>query len=96
MKRPSVSEDIVPLGKFKAQASAVLRRMRKTGRPVVITQRGKAAAVLVTPEAFDDADERAEFVRAVEQGLAELDAGKGIDDEDVEKALDAEFGPLRR
>ncbi len=48
-----VSEDIVPLSEFKAHASEWLKKIAQTGAPIVITQNGRAAAVLVSPGEFD-------------------------------------------
>lgn len=53
MKTLHISEDIIPIGKFKAQASKVIRQLHETDRPVVITQNGVPVAVVLTPEEFD-------------------------------------------
>lgn len=58
MKQIHISEDIVPLGEFKSQASKLLRQLRETGRPVIITQNGRPSAVMITPEEFDRLIER--------------------------------------
>ena len=42
-----VAEDIVPLSQFKAKAADLLRRISETGAPIVITQPGRAAGVLL-------------------------------------------------
>jgi hypothetical protein len=61
---------------------------------VVITQNGKPAAVLLTPEEFDQLNEQARFVRVVQGGLKQADEGHLISDEDLEKDLDKELGLL--
>ncbi len=94
MKTVQVARDILPIGEFKTAASRVLRKLNETHRPVIITQNGKPAAVLITPEDFDLLWERERLVEAVHQGLADAEAGRWIDDEALEKELDAEFGPL--
>lgn len=95
MKPISIQDDIVPIGEFKTHASRIVRGMRQTGRPVVITQHGKPAGVLISPEAFDRFTERERFVAAVHQGLAESEAGLGmISDGDLSDLLDEKFGPL--
>jgi prevent-host-death family protein len=71
-----ISEDIVPVSDFKAQAAELLRRVAESGHPLVITQNGKAAGVLLSPAEFDRLNERARFVSAVEEGLADADAGR--------------------
>jgi prevent-host-death family protein len=53
MRVLKVSEDIVPVSEFKAQASEWLRRVGESEQPVVITQNGKPAGVLLSPRAYD-------------------------------------------
>ena len=97
MKALLVSEDILPLAEFKAHASEVFRKLRQSQRPLVITQNGRATAVLLTPEAFDRLTETAGFVAAVQEGLADAEAGRVIDDEALTEVLDQAFlaGPGR-
>ncbi len=76
-----VSEDIVPLGEFRAHTARVLGRLREQRRAVVITQNGRPAAVLVTPEEYDQLQERGRFVAAVTEGLADVEAGRVTADE---------------
>jgi prevent-host-death family protein len=94
MKPIHISEDIIPLADFKAHASRLFRRLREQQRPMIITQNGKPAAVLITPAEFDRIDERSRFVDAVREGLADANAGRLIDDEQLGLELDAEFGTL--
>ncbi|UCG87715.1 MAG: type II toxin-antitoxin system Phd/YefM family antitoxin [Gemmatimonadota bacterium] len=82
-----ISEDIVPLGEFKTHASQVLRRVRERGRPIVITQNGRPAAVLLAPEEFDRLVEKRRFTSAVESGLSDSVAGVVVDDEDLDSLL---------
>lgn len=94
MKPLQIADDIVPLAEFKAHASRLFRQLRDEQRPMVITQNGKPAAVLITPEEFDRIGERSRFVEAVREGLADSDASRLIDDEQLGADLDAEFGHL--
>lgn len=83
MQPIKVSKNIVPVSEFKAKAAEWLRRLTETSEPLVITQNGKAAGVLLSPEVFDRLTERVRFIHAVEQGLADLDAGRVHSHEDV-------------
>lgn len=96
MKPLQVSEDILPVARFKARASEVLRGLRERGRPVIITQNGKPAGVLISPEDFDRMAYRERFVVAAEAGLADSEAGRLISDRDLGRQLDKEFGPLEK
>ena len=94
MKPLHFSEDIVPIGELKTQTSRVLRKLKDSHRPVVITQNGRPAAVLISPEDFDRMREKDRFMAAVQQGLADAEAGRLFDSEEVDRELDLEFGPL--
>ena len=63
MRKPNVAEDLVPIAEFKTHASEMLRRLHDTRRPLVITQHGRAAAVVLAPEEYEALGERL-FVRA--------------------------------
>ena len=95
MKPVQISEDILPLGQFKTHASRVLRKLRDAHRPVVITQNGKPAAVLILPAEFDRLSEQARFMEAVREGLQDSEAGRVHEDAELQAELDAEFGPTK-
>ncbi len=92
MKELQISEDILPVGEFKTHASRVIRRLQETRRPFVITQNGKPAAVLLTPEEFDRLNEHARFIEAVDEGLADSAARRVVDDAELTRELDETFG----
>jgi prevent-host-death family protein len=96
MKPLQLADDILPLGDFKTHASRVLRQLKDSQCPVVITQNGRPAAVLITPEEFDRMRERERFLAAVREGLADVEAGRLVEDDEVARILDEEFGPLVR
>jgi antitoxin YefM len=94
MKPLQLSEDILPIGEFKTHASQVLRKLRESQRPVVITQNGRPAAVLITPEEFDALHYQERVREAIMEGLADSEAGRVFEDEEVKRLLDKEFGSL--
>jgi prevent-host-death family protein len=92
MKEVHVSSDIVPLGELKSSASRLLRQLKETHRPLVITQNGRPAAVMLRPEDFDALVERQRFVESVERGLRDVEEGRTYTEEEVEARL---FSSLR-
>ena len=94
MRPIRVAEDILPLSELEGHASEVVEGLRARGRPMVITQGGKAAAVLISPEEYDRLNYEAHVVAAIEQGLADADAGRVVDDEDLDGVLAARIGDL--
>lgn len=95
MRAVRISEDIVPVSEFKAQAAECLRRIADSGQPLVITQNGKAAGVLLSPSEFDRLTEQARFVAAVTEGVADADAGRHRDHAEVVEAMRARRGVRR-
>lgn len=91
-----VAEDIVPIGELKAHLAERIRGLRDRRRPLVVTQNGKAAAVMLAPEDFDRLTARARFVAAVQDGLSDLDAGRIVSDEDLSRHLDARLGAMSK
>nr|WP_320193626.1 type II toxin-antitoxin system Phd/YefM family antitoxin [uncultured Desulfobacter sp.] len=87
MKRLSISQDIISLSDFKNKASKILHNVQTSHRPLVITQNGKAAAVLVSPSDFDLLTEQAGFVDAVNRGLNDFEHGRILPDEDLDNIL---------
>ncbi|MBC7543646.1 MAG: type II toxin-antitoxin system Phd/YefM family antitoxin [Candidatus Sericytochromatia bacterium] len=87
-----VSENFVPVSEFKAQAADWLRKANESGAPIVVTQNGKPAGVLLSPQAFDALTERARFVEAIDAGLADADAGRVQPHDEVARRLKARFG----
>jgi prevent-host-death family protein len=87
-----VARDIVPIGELKAHLSERIRELKERRRPLVVTQNGKAAAVLLSPEEFDRLTSQASFVAAVSEGLSDLEAGRVVSDEELTRRVDARYG----
>ena len=89
MKPLRVSQDIVPVGEFKGHASRWLRRANESGQPVVITQNGRPAGVLVSATEFDRLLERQGFLESVAAGITDADAGRTMDSAELQRRLAA-------
>ena len=79
---PKVS-DIIPVTDLRQDAAAVLRRVRATKQPLVITQRGRAAAVMVSVEAYERAEHERQVLLLLARGEREIRAGNGRDLDEV-------------
>ncbi len=87
MKPIQTSQNIVPIGEFKTHASRIVRGLARDDCPVVITQNGKAAGVLISPDEFDRLTERERFIASVERGLAESERGDLVGDDELDALL---------
>lgn len=80
--------DIVPVTDLRQDAAAVLARLRKSSQPVVITQRGRAAAVMVSAESYERAESERQILKLLARGEREIAKGKGYDLDSVLKDAD--------
>ena len=69
----------IPLTDFQQDASSALKRVRRSNRPLVVTDRGKAAAVLLSVNAYERGEKQREILRLLARGETEISAGKGYD-----------------
>ncbi len=49
-----VTQDIHSLTTFKRNSSGLMKHMKKTGRPLVLTVKGKAEAVVLDAKAYQE------------------------------------------
>ena len=84
-----VSEDIHSLTTFKRHSSQLMRRMKKTGRPLVLTVKGKAEAVVMHAAAYQELADHFDAVTSIRRGLAQAKKGMG-------RPVDAVFDDLER
>jgi prevent-host-death family protein len=68
---------IIPITDLRQDAATVLRRVRDSREPVVITQRGRAAVVMMSAKAYERAEHERELLRLLARGEKEIAAGKG-------------------
>ena len=72
------STDIVPLGDLKKNPGRVVKHVAEARRPVLLTSRGRGVAVVQSLCDYENAEEEREFMRAVVQGLTDLEAGRDV------------------
>ena len=70
------SEDIVPLTDLKTNPGRVVRHVADSRRPVLLTSRGRGVAVVQSVAEFEEAEEARAFMRAVVEGLSDLEEGR--------------------
>ena len=75
--------DLIPVTDLRQDAAAALKRVRASKQPLVITQRGRAAAVMVSIETYERAEHERQILLLLARGESEIRAGKGHDLDEV-------------
>jgi PHD/YefM family antitoxin component YafN of YafNO toxin-antitoxin module len=80
MTLPSES---VPVAALRHDPAAVFQRLRDIHQPVVITDDGRAAAIMLSVDAYEQAERERGMLRLLVRGRREIAAGLGHDLDDV-------------
>jgi antitoxin YefM len=89
MKTISVTNDIIPIAEFKTGISKWFRSLQKSGHPLIITQNGKPAGVLLSPEDYDELVYKKSFLDSVGRGITDADNGRTYRTNEIKDALAA-------
>jgi prevent-host-death family protein len=71
--------DIMPVTDLRQGAARALKRVRASKQPLVITQRGRAAAVMLSVEAYEKSEHERQLLRLLARGEKEIKAGVTYD-----------------
>ncbi|MCD6398014.1 MAG: type II toxin-antitoxin system Phd/YefM family antitoxin [Spirochaetaceae bacterium] len=88
MNSISISSDIIPIGEFKLSLSKWFNSIQNTGHPLVITQNGKPAGVLISPSEYDELTDKKLFINSVKQGLSDAAAGNTYSTKELKEELE--------
>ena len=70
---------IIPITDLRQDSSSVLKKVRTSREPLIITQRGRAAAVMLSVEAYERTEREREILHLLARGEKEIAAGRGYD-----------------
>jgi len=87
MQKLKIDKDIRPLSEVRNAMATFIKQVHDTKRPLVITQHGKAVAVLLGTNEFEEMQERIELLSDVQTSLSQLSNRQGISHEDAKALL---------
>ena len=81
--------DIIPVTDLRQDAAAVLKRLQDSVNPLVVTQRGRAIAVIQSVDAYQKSQHERELLQLLAVGEKEIAEGQGRTLTSVLKEADA-------
>lgn len=87
MTRLNLDKDSKPVSEFRANAAELIAEIRSSGRPLVLTERGRWAAVVLDVGNYEEMVEELELLRDVRAAARQIDAGFGVSNEDAKARL---------
>ena len=81
--------DIIPVTDLRQDAASILKRLQDSVAPLVITQRGRAIAVIQSIDTYEKSEHERELLRLLAVGEKEITDGEGHTLTSVFKEADA-------
>jgi prevent-host-death family protein len=69
--------DIIPVTDLRQDAAAILKKLQGSSGPLVVTQRGRAIAVIQSVDAYEKSERERELLHFLAFGEKEIAGGNG-------------------
>ena len=90
--RPRLTEDIIPFSEYRSNLAACFDRVNETHRPLIVTRKGRADAVLISAADFDPLMDVFLLTDTVRKSRKEIAEGRGIDHETAMRQFRERYG----
>ena len=81
----NLKEDVIPVTELKTHTKEVLARVGRTGNPVLVTQNGHSAVVILDVETFQREREKLHILEEIAKGERQILDGHGITHAEVKR-----------
>ena len=82
-----IKTDLKPVTDVKRRATAIIRKLQKDRVPVLITERGRSAAVLVDARTWEDVQNRLEVLEGIARGERAFQEGRVVSHADARRRM---------
>ena len=82
MAHVHLEKDLIPLSEFRASYKKYITSLSEERNSIVLTQNGKAAAVIISPGEYDLLTGKNEVLNLIASRLQEISNGEFVTDED--------------
>lgn len=85
MHKINVDQDIQPLSEFRSKVAFYFDKVKKTKRPLVVTQNGRSSAIILDVAEYQSMIDRIEVLEDIKLAEDQISKGTGISHEEVKK-----------
>ncbi len=87
MPRLRIDQDIRSMSEFRTGIASFLKQVHDTKRPLIITQHGKGAAVLLDVGEYEAMQEKIELLKDIQTSVSQIENGEGIEHKNAEEII---------
>jgi len=84
----SLTNDIEPLSEFRKKSADFVKRLKKEKQPIVLTQHGKSAAVLMDVSEFERVTKKMEMLEDLLEAKQQVEQDKTYSLDDAKKRIE--------
>jgi len=88
------AEDIVPLTSFRADVTRLMSQTRKTHRPIVVTQNGRAATVFLDVGDYQKLIDKLDLMADICNGEQDIAAGRVHSTDEARRIVSDAIGEI--
>jgi antitoxin YefM len=90
-RRLNLKTDIKPVSEFRANTAELIDHVRTSRRPLILTQRGHSAAVVLDVVEYERMVEAIELLSDVHTATQQVDSGSGVSNRNAKAELRRRF-----
>jgi antitoxin YefM len=83
----NIREHIRPVSDFRRDTAQMLKRLKDSHQPIVLTQRGRSVAVILDVETYERLEYEGRLRASYAEGVRDLDSGKTFPHTEVMKQM---------
>ena len=83
--------NIKPVSEFRANAAELIEQVRSSGRPLVLTQRGHSAAVVLGVSEYEQMVDEIDVLRDIHEAVHQVEVGRGVSNRSAKAELRRRF-----
>ncbi len=88
MNNISISKDIEPLSEFRKRSADFIKRLKKEKQPIVLTQHGKSAAVLMDVAEYERFAHKLELLEDLLEAKQQVERGQTYTIEEARERIE--------
>lgn len=71
--------NIIPVSDLRQDTARLLKHLKNNKEPLIITQRGRATAVMIGVDAYEQSEHEKELLHLLAKGDRDIEIGEGYD-----------------
>lgn len=83
------SQSVIPVTDLKTHSKEILQKLKSSGKPILITQRGRGTAIMESVESYEKRQDYYEAIEGILAAMREAESGDLHDHKEALKILES-------